>query len=84
MGVQLCVANRAVRVLGEGDWPLEGKCFRGAVLPEEHLAFYAVGTKYRVPGLVLPPIVPSLGIHISLPLNFAALALRTSLPYTLE
>ena len=51
-GGQLCVANRAVRVLGAGDWPERGECFRGAALPAAHAGFYAAGTKYRVPGFL--------------------------------
>ena len=47
---QLCVVNREVRVLGEGDWPRRGECFRGAGLPTAHRAFYSAGKKYRVPG----------------------------------
>jgi hypothetical protein len=47
---QLCVANRAVRVLGPDDWPVRGECFRGATLPAEHRGFYTSGKKYRVPG----------------------------------
>ena len=52
VGGQLCVANRAVRVLGAGDWPERGECFRGAALPAAHAGFYAAGTKYRVPGFL--------------------------------
>ena len=51
-GGPLCVANRAVRVLGAGDWPERGECFRGAALPAAHAGFYAAGTKYRVPGFL--------------------------------
>ena len=46
------MANRAVRVLGAGDWPERGECFRGAALPAAHAGFYAAGTKYRVPGFL--------------------------------
>ena len=31
-------------------FPTDGKTYRGATLPDEHRAFYTVGTHYRVPG----------------------------------
>ena len=33
-------------------FPADGITYRGATLPEEHLAFYTVGKEYRVPGYV--------------------------------